>query len=723
MPPNTPLSEITRLSKDHSDGLKRLSLHTVEDLLFYFPTRYESEGDVVPLKNINHNEDITIYGILEKVKVRRSFKGHIPMTEGYVRDNSGSVKCIWLNQAYIGKMYQEGARVKVSGKAQVENKDGSTSSVTTLMNPSINKAPLIIPSGEASLFPQVENKYLIPIYKETKGVSSLFLYSLLKRIMATTVLDDIQDTLPQTLLEKLHLPKIKEALLYIHFPKKADLTIASRKRFAFEEIFTLQVTRLQEKAKAHGELAYTITSDAKMLKDFISRFSFMPTRAQVDAYTSLLADMKRNDPMGRLLEGDVGSGKTFVAAVIAHAVIQHKKNGTPLQVAYMAPTEILAKQHFESFISFFDNMSIEIGLLTGSGCKKFPSKVDKDGYTNISRPQLLKWTQEGRVSIVVGTHALIQKSVIWKDLALVIIDEQHRFGVKQRKMLAHKKGDGRHEIPHLLSMTATPIPRTLALTLFGDLDLTVIDSQPQERKKIITEVFSSKERVRIEKHMQEELKKGRQIYVICPRIDEQDEEQKQKRQLKSVKEEKERLGAGAFASSRIEVLHSKMKPIEKEQVMERMLAHDIDILVATSVVEVGVNVPNASLIVIEGADRFGLAQLHQLRGRVGRSVYQSYCYLYTDSEQEKTMKRLKALVEAKNGFELAELDMMERGIGTLADGKQWGISDIAMEALKNPKLVEIARDEAKKIIDEDMTLASHPHLRAKIEEREKVHME
>jgi ATP-dependent DNA helicase RecG len=434
--------------------------------------------------------------------------------------------------------------------------------------------------------------------------------------------------------------------------------------------------------------------------------------------------MTRNDPMGRLLEGDVGSGKTFVAGVVSYMTLQERigKSGQRLQVAYMAPTEILAKQHFESFIEYFKGTGIEIGLLTGSGCKKYPSKLS-GGITEISRAQLTKWLSEGKLSMVIGTHALIQKSVEFTNLALIIIDEQHRFGVKQRKALASKKSDNKKELPHLLSMTATPIPRTLALTLFGDLELTVIDTMPKNRKKIITEIVKSSKRQETYEHIRKELQAGRQVYVICPRIDEQDEDEKQKRLLKSVKEEAKRLSDIVFPEFIVDIIHSKMKKEEKEEVMEDFLNKKSDILVATSVVEVGVNIPNATVIIIEHAERFGLAQLHQLRGRVGRAEHQSYCYLFTESNGESTQARMHALVTAKNGFELAEQDMLARGIGTLMDGKQWGLSDLAMEAIKNPKLVEIARKEARDLVDHDPTLENYPELKTLIKKRETVHME
>jgi len=713
------LKEVARINPDHALGLEKLSIKNVNDLLHHFPTRYADMREIVDTNTLSKGQAITIYGVMEKVSVRRSFKGHIPMTEARVADNTGVIRCVWFNQAYIGKMYPDGTRVKISGVIQEDSKG------FLLSNPNIERATTTVPESAESLFASTtDTSFLTPIYRETKGVSSLYLYTLIKKVIAGGVLDEVIDPIPEYITKKLSLPTLKDALMYIHFPKKESLTIAARKRFAFEEIFYLQLKQYKEKVEAKHSLAYPITVNKKDTQEFIKSFPFKPTDAQLSAIDSILKDLSRKEPMGRLLEGDVGSGKTFVAAVVSHAVLQNRApNGQSLQIAYMAPTEILAKQHFESFIKYFTGTGVEIGLLTSAGCAKFPSKSDASNHTPISRTQLLKWLADGRVSIVVGTHSLIQKTIQFSNLALIIIDEQHRFGVRQRKALASKKGETRKELPHLLSMTATPIPRTLALTIFGDLDLTVIDTMPEERKKIITEIVPSTKRTETYEKIRKELIAGHQVYVICPRIDEQDEEEAQKRILKSVKEEAKRLSDDIFPEFVVDILHSKMKKEEKEEVMQDFLDKKSDILVATSVIEVGINVPNATVIIIEHADRFGLAQLHQLRGRVGRREYQSYCYLFTESKGEITQTRLKALVNAKNGFELAEADMMARGIGMLMDGKQWGMSDLAMEAIKNPKLVEVARTEARELLDEEGELRRYPDLMKIIEDREKVHME
>ncbi len=440
--------------------------------------------------------------------------------------------------------------------------------------------------------------------------------------------------------------------------------------------------------------------------------------------------------MTRLLEGDVGSGKTAVAATVSYATITNRpidiakgarQNFGTLQVAYMAPTEILAKQHFESFIQYFKHMGINVGLITGTGCYKFPSKSSPGNFTNISRSQLLKWVGNGEIPILVGTHALIQKSVKFKHLALAIIDEQHRFGVDQRSKITRKES---YAAPHLLSMTATPIPRTLALTIYGDLDLTVIDQMPAGRRQVITEIILPAKRKDVYEELRARIKEGRQAYIICPRIDppspdgygragEPSDQQIAVANARSVNEEAKRLKRDVFPEFEIGVVHGKLTPKAKDEVMKDFADGKIDILVATTVIEVGVNVPNATSIIIEGAERFGLAQLHQLRGRVIRSNHQAYCYVFTDSKTEKTLDRLQALKTAKNGFELAELDLMQRGVGELNGRRQWGVSDIGMEAIKNIKMVEAARTEVLNILENDPELARHPLIAHKLASRPK----
>ena len=525
---------------------------------------------------------------------------------------------------------------------------------------------------------------------------------------------------------------LSSALIFIHTPRDEKHAQSARKRFAFEEIFFIQLERQQSRLRYEENPSFTIIPEALGLKRFILDFGFPLTKAQQVAIDKILFDFAGALPMLRLLEGDVGSGKTAVAAATAYAAVHTRplgQNFGALQVAYMCPTEILATQHFESFIKFFIGSGMQIGLITGSGCRKFPSKVNPGGWTDISRTQFLKWVANGEIPIVVGTHALIQKSVEFKHLAYVIIDEQHRFGARQRAKLVQKDphavsahrgqaGGQKNIAPHFLSMTATPIPRTLALTLYGDLDLTLLDEMPHGRKPVITEIVTTAKRNSTYEKIHALLEDGRQCYVICPRINEPDPEKEQALIAKSVKEEARRLKTKIFPEYDIGVLHGKMKPSEKDRVMEQFVSGELSILCATSVVEVGVNVPNATVIIIEGAERFGLAQLHQLRGRVLRSNHQAYCYLFSEGKNEKTLDRLKALATAKNGFELSEMDLALRGAGELGGGRQWGISDIGMEAIKNLKMVEAAREEAKRLLAEDITLAHYPLLLERLTARE-----
>jgi ATP-dependent DNA helicase RecG len=528
----------------------------------------------------------------------------------------------------------------------------------------------------------------------------------LRRLFELKAHEAVEDPIPAGILKQYNLPTLATALIWMHAPQKAPDATAAKKRFAFEEVFAIQLATQMRRAASEKERALPIETDRDALRSFMDSFPFPATEAQERSIERIAADFEKGHPMRRLLEGDVGSGKTAVAAATAYMVATStppgRKNGA-LQVAYMCPTEILAKQHFSTFVSYFKDHPIPIGLITGSECRKFPSKVRKEESTPISRAQFAKWVANGEIPIVIGTHALVYKSLEFQNLAYAIIDEQHRFGKAQRQKLTKKNGVS----PHLLSMTATPIPRTLALTIYGDLDISLLDQMPAGRKPVITDILGPEKREEAYARMREELAKGRQAYVICPRIDEPDPTKELSVQAKSVKAEAERLSKEVFPEASIDILHSKMTPKEKEAVMNRFEKGEIDILVATSVVEVGVNVPNATVILIEGAERFGLAQLHQLRGRVIRSSHQAYCFALPESYGENTKKRLTALKEARNGFELAEYDLTQRGAGELVGGKQWGVSDIAMEALKNLKLVEAARGEAARLVKEDPKLDSH----------------
>lgn len=717
-----------RIDEPHQKALKRLRIASVEDLLHHLPSRYEDISTIQSVGGLEKGQDAVVYGQIGGLKSRKAWKSRRPIAEGWVEDGTARIKIMWFNQPYIAKMLTDGTYVKLAGKVT------GTEGKLYLANPEVEKLENLPVDRHDSIFNGTGNldETIYPVYRESKGVTSKWFFHTVQKCFASDVLQKLEDPIPKSILETYKLPELKTALIWIHTPKKAEHAKSARKRFAFEEVFYMQVAKARERAQISVATSYQFKTEKSHIEEFTSRFPFSLTKAQQKAISDILKDFNGKHPMSRLLEGDVGSGKTAVAATTAYAVatsrppegLGKKLEFGNLQVAYMAPTEILAKQHFESFIEFFKHLPIQIGLITGSGCMKFPSKVDPEKPTKISKAQLTKWVKNGEIPIVIGTHALIYKSVEFKHLAHVIIDEQHRFGTGQRRALAKK--DTR--MPHLLSMTATPIPRTLALTVYGDLDITLLDEMPKGRKPVITKIVKPTEIKSVYEHIQSELDSGRQAYVICPRIDEPDPEKENALQLKSVKAEAERLKKEVFKKHTIEILHSKMKPGDKEAVMLRFLEHKIDILVATSVVEVGVNVPNATNIIIEGAERFGLSQLHQLRGRVIRSNDQAYCFAVTSKDTQgksgKTAERLKALITAKNGFELAEYDLAIRGSGELYGMKQWGLTDLGMEAIKNIKMVEAARTEASKLIEKDPELMTHPRIARKIATlSETLHME
>jgi len=717
------IEEHFRLNPLQKLGLKKLKLETIQDLLFYLPNRYEQPGQVKNIRDVSEGEDAVIYGKVLSAKTKKGWKTKIPMAEVIIDDGTKTIKAVWFHQAYMAKKIPVGQFGEFRGKITKRPARAGGKDEIYLANPEVREA-LPTVGVKNSLFSRPDNQenlnplFLIPAYPETKGLSSGWFYYHIQTILKTGLADQLTDPLPINLIKKYNLPQLKTALVWIHSPKKTSDAETAKKRFSFEEILYIQLKRLQDKHKYQNNPFFKITREQNEVEKFVKRFPFPLTQAQDKAINQIITDLSGNKPMTRLLEGDVGSGKTAVAATTAFAVV---KSG--FQVAYMAPTEILARQHFESFIEYFKHIpNINIGLMTGSECRKFPSKIES-GHTHLSRTQLIKWVADGRIPILIGTHSLIQKTVKFKNLAYVIIDEQHRFGVMQRAKLTRKESD-KAKVPHLLSMTATPIPRTLALTIYGDLDLTLLDEMPRGRKEIVTEIIAPDKRAETYEFIRTQIKAGRQAYVICPRIDEPDPDQEMALNAKSVTAEQIRLGEQIFPEFMVGLVHGKMKPTEKEEMMQEFTAGKIDILVATSVIEVGVNVPNATIIIIEGAERFGLAQLHQLRGRVIRGNHQAYCFLFSETKSAKSFTRLKALKTAKNGFELAEQDLAIRGAGGLTAGKQWGISDIGMEAIKNLKMVEAARTEAQTLLNEDLELKKYPQIREKIgQKKTEIHFE
>lgn len=721
---DSPLEKIQKILPVHKKGLAKLKIKTVNDILNHFPFRY---GEAIPVKYIESlraGENAVVFGKISHLKTSKTFRSKIAISSAEIEDQTGKIKIVWFNQPYIAKMFYENCLVRIEG---LVSKKRTGDQELYFSNPKIEKVSKIPEGTSESLFADKEGQNLTPVYAESSGLSSNWIYHCIQKIFLTGILDKLEDPIPEEILKKYNLPSLKTALIWIHTPKNKNDAEIARKRFAFEEIFFIQLDRQKEKIITEKEKTFFIEKNKKDIENFINSFNFPLTQAQARAIETILSDFKKGHPMSRLLEGDVGSGKTAVAATASFAsvsTIPPNKEVGNLQVAYMAPTEILAEQHFESFIEYFKKYKIKIGLITGSGAKKFPSKTigpnkEHATWTKISKSQLLKWVENGEIGVLIGTHSLIQKTVKFKNLALIIIDEQHRFGVNQRKELRKK-----HDItPHLLSMTATPIPRTLALTLFGDLDLSILDELPKGRQMPETKIVLTKDRENVYEKIRKEINLGRQAYVICPRVNDPDPDKENAINAKSVKSEIERLQNKIFPEFKIKGITGKDKPKEKEKTMKDFKLGKFQILVATSVVEVGVNVPNATLMIIENAERFGLAQLHQLRGRILRSIHKPYCFVFAESQNEKTIKRLKSFVNAKNGFELAEADMQQRGIGDLSGVKQWGISDLAMEALKNMKMVELAKEEAKNLIEKDFELKKYPTLREKLSKKSSVHME
>ena len=691
---STPLSEVPRIGPVYQKRLKKMGITSVRDLLFHFPQMYQDLSVITPLAKAKEGSEYCLKGTLGELKETRTFYKRMSVLEGIFSDASGSMKVVWFNQPYLKDALLPGQEVFLAGKVVRDSRG------VYLSSPSYEKA------GATT----IHTGRLVPLYRETRGVSSKWLRSVI--FMALRSLENIPESFPPLLLKERGLPFLKEALRGIHFPGTPREAELAKKRFSFEELFSISLFVLTERKKLAQVKAPVIAFQPEIMKRFTSKLPFELTGAQKKAAWHILKDMEKPRPMNRILQGDVGSGKTVVAAMAALAA---QKAG--FQVAFMAPTEILAQQHFKTVGESLAPFKVTIGLLTGKSDRFISPKLPKD-FIEISRTKLLQKTKEGGVDVLIGTHALIQDKVKFSNLALVVVDEQHRFGVQQRKKLQRRA----QLVPHFLSMTATPIPRTLAMTVYGDLDPTVIDELPKGRKRVETKIVAPEERKKAYEFMQKQVKAGRQVFVICPRIEKPQEGESL--EIKTVKEEYEKLSQEVFPECKVEMLHGKMGPAEKEQIMRRFARGKTDILVATSVVEVGLDIPNATVMLIEGAERFGLAQLHQFRGRIGRGRHRSTCLLFSESSSQKTRQRLRALLESDSGFELAEKDMRMRGPGDFAGNKQWGLPDFAMENLANLVLVQEVRAAAEKLLEQDISLKNHPLLKKRVDElREKLHLE
>jgi len=708
----TPIKNLPRVGPIYVEKLKKLGLKTVYDLLFYFPFRYDDFSEVLPISELENKEGqaVSIRGkIMDIQNIRTKWK-KMNLTEAIIEDESSCIKAIWFNQPFLIRNLKTGMNVSLSGKVTY-TRDG-----LQLSNPAYE-----ILGRDREL---THTARLVPVYHETEGLSSRWLRLHLKPLLRLA--EELNDWLPSEIIKSQNLISLSEAVKKIHFPASENEAAQAKKRLAFNELFVIQLFIQKQRKNWQKNKAIQIEFKGKVeekIKQFISRLPFKLTNTQRIAAWQILKDLNKPEPMNRLLEGDVGSGKTLVA-LIASLAVATKKDKVGYQTAIMAPTEILAHQHFKEAKERFKDFRIRIGLLTANNIESQFLGGNKDSNSSkLKKSELIEKIKNGEVDIIIGTHALLQEKVSFKNLALIVIDEQHRFGIEQRSELQQKvigtKNGLEAIVPHLLTMTATPIPRTLALSIYGDLDLSILDEMPLGRREIITKLVAPANRKKAYQFIAEQIKKGRQAFVICPLIDESD-----KLEVKSAIQEYEKLSKKIFPDLKIGLLHGKLKPKEKEAVMKKFSEGKVNILVSTSVVEVGIDIPNASVMMIEDSDRFGLAQLHQFRGRVGRSKHQSFCFLFTDSTAQKTHRRLKALLKNSSGFELAEQDLKIRGPGELAGVRQSGLPDLAMTSLSDIELIKQARSEASRILDKNADLKSYPKLLSKLESfRERVHFE
>lgn len=680
---NTPISDLIRVGDKTAAQFKKLGLITAGDLLFYLPFRYDDFSSGLQIAELQAGQTANVIGTIDLIQNKRSARRKMQITEALVRDDSGYLKVIWFNQPFLTRTLKDGDEISLAGR--VTDDYGQLQ----MVSPNYEK----ITSADI-----LHTKGLVPNYHSTEALTQKQIRSCIKQVLPLA--EKVDDWLPENLRRSLNLIDLPYALRKIHSPKESgDIKNAAR-RLAFTELFLRQLKSQSIKRELQSLQATPVTFNEELTRSFVTGLSFPLTGAQKKSTWEILKDLGKKTPMSRLLEGDVGSGKTMVAIIALLNVAATGRQG-----ALMAPTEILAEQHFKTLSHYLYKYDIKIGLLT--------SKRQEVNY------ELGNDTMLTSADILIGTHALIQSKIVIPRLSLAIVDEQHRFGVNQRHTII-KAGD--NVVPHFLSMTATPIPRSMALAIYGDLDFSIIDEMPKGRQIINTSLINNKNRAETYKFIHKEIKNGRQAYVVCPLIDESD-----KLGIKSAKQEFEKLQNEIFPDLKVGLLHGKMKSKDKESVMADFVKNDIQILVATSVIEVGIDVPNATIMIIEGAERFGLSQLHQFRGRVGRSHLASYCYLIPTQENisnTKTIERLEALIKYHDGLTLAKVDLKLRGAGDLYGTLQSGFDESQISALFDFETIKKARDEAKKIIETDPDFKKHPAIKLKLGEWEKkTHLE
>lgn len=731
------LSEIKGIGPKFLTRLEKLKIKTVGDLLRHFPSRYEDFSNFVAIKDLKIGQHATVRGEIKSVKLRRTWKKKMFILETIIEDKTGSIRAVWFNQKFLITMLKKGKTLNLAGKVS-ESKEGGL-----MMSHPVFEIMTMSKTDEDLR----HTGRVIPVYPETKGLTSKGFRYLIQPILKK--LEISEDLLPEETIKKYELLDLKTALKLAHFPDKISDAQKARRRFAFEDLTLIHLVNLRHKIKLSREKAHSVEYDLDLVKKWLSEIPFELTHSQKKSLWEILKDLEKFHPMNRLLQGDVGSGKTIVAVLAALAAVQNSGSGGELkrQAAFMAPTEILTRQHYDTFKKHFSDFEGGVGIITSSSVAVFYG----DGLeSKIKKADMIEKIGRGEIKIVFGTHSLIQKYVRFAGLVLLVVDEQHRFGVKQRAELLKNKeqeipkeskssaGQARNKnlIPHFLSMSATPIPRTLSLTVYGDLDLSIIDELPKGRKEIITKIVAPENRGKAYAFIRGQIKKGRQAFVICPRIESAEESESGEENVKidwrklvwldvkAVKEEYEKLSKEIFPDLKVEMLHGKLKAVEKNSIMEKFKNGEIDILVSTSVIEVGVDVPNATIMMIESAERFGLAQLYQFRGRVGRGERQSFCFLFTELKSKFVFSRLRSLIEAKNGFELAEKDLALRGPGEFLGESQAGLPDLAMRALQNPNLVKEAREAAVEIITADPELKSRVLLKERLDGFQKeIHLE
>ncbi|WKZ25088.1 MAG: ATP-dependent DNA helicase RecG [Patescibacteria group bacterium] len=666
--------------------LKTLGLDSAREALYYFPFRYEDFSLTKNIGDLEIGETVNLVVQIEMIKNKRSPRRRMNITEALVRDDSETLRIIWFNQPFLTRILKVGQSVSLSGRLS-EDYAGPV---------------MVSPAYEPYNGQSLHTQGLVPVYHLTAGLTPKQLRALIAKLLPLA--DQLPEWLPEETVKKYNLISHQEAIKQIHFPENEEKLQAAKNRLSFEELFTLRLKGYARRRLLASFKSHSVGFRADELSSWLETLPFIMTAGQKQALWEVIQDMEKTKPMLRLLQGDVGSGKTAVAMAAARQCV---KSGA--QAAIMAPTALLAKQHFNTCLDdFFTKDDFTIALLTSSS--RLIRRGDKS-LENLSKQALLKEIKEGKVDIIIGTHALIQKDVDFNNLALAVTDEQHRFGVEQRAALAVK--GSKEVMPHLLAMTATPIPRSLALVLYGELDLSVIKDMPPGRRTVLTKIVEEEKRSAMYDFIKNQLKEGRQAFVICPLIDPSD-----KLGARSVKLEYEKLSKGSLVDYRVGMIHGRLSAKERDKVMEDMSSGLLDVLVATSIIEIGIDIPNASVMVIEDADRFGLAQLHQYRGRVGRSTHQSYCFLLSSATEPRTRGRLEVMAECSSGFILAEADLKFRGPGEAYGLAQSGWPELKMANYYDTKLLNLTKEAVDNLVTNDPNLDSHPNLKQYLKEEE-----